>query len=156
MTSHPYFFYLGARKWSLSYVYDELKVKPSEIPLNRRIIPPSMTPAALECAGLSPKCFGIVEYQTCEIWIAGHLSSRMARDAIRHEIGHVIAWSVGRGDTTEGDANLFAIIIEQLLSEDLFPLLRLDSPEYSDPPPTVTVTTEDAASGGTSCQIEEC
>lgn len=70
--------------------------------------------ARRDCKGTNPNTFGVTLYQDKAIILADELDSQCQRDTLLHELGHVIGWMTGRGDTTEGDANLFALVISQL------------------------------------------
>jgi hypothetical protein len=71
--------------------------------------------------GARPEHLGETWYSKQFILIAGCATPEARKEILFHEIGHIIAWATGYGDTNESDANLFALIIKELISQhDLF------------------------------------
>jgi len=82
-------------------------------------------------SGDSPPSFGIADYVLCEIGIARRVSMALEISCLKHELGHVLAWSTSRDANSEELANINA----QWLSEASIAVTEYVSRTFGAPRP---------------------
>jgi hypothetical protein len=110
---HAFSFRLIGRDWDVYVVHPDGDLTTISDDATAAIVHPVLS----SLAGSNPDTFGMVLYSASVMLIAGEIPLRVRHWVFEHEVGHILGWGTGRGDTTEADANLMISIIRELRSD---------------------------------------